>query len=116
MEKGSVTLTFISCPELFCCLREKYTFTSAEKYRSMHFTEKKLLQMSEKVSPLSAHTDTPSVRIKTIREEQLFYKIIRRCGMKGYFTDNGYMGYVDGKYELFVSESEYIEYIGGEAA
>lgn len=36
--------------------------------------------------------------------------------MKGYFTDNGYMGYVDGRYELFVSESEYIEYMRGDAA
>ena len=31
--------------------------------------------------------------------------------MKGYHTDNGYMGYVDGRYVLFASESDYIEYI-----
>ncbi len=31
--------------------------------------------------------------------------------MKGYDTSNGYMGYVDGKYMLFVSEEEYREYI-----
>lgn len=31
--------------------------------------------------------------------------------MKGYTTDNGYMGYVDGKYILFVSESEYYEWM-----
>ncbi len=32
--------------------------------------------------------------------------------MKGYFTDNGYMGYVDGRYVLFASESDYIEFAG----
>ncbi len=31
--------------------------------------------------------------------------------MKGYTTAEGYMGYVDGKYMLFASESEYREYI-----
>ena len=30
--------------------------------------------------------------------------------MKGYFTDGGYMGYVDGRYMLFASESEYREF------
>lgn len=33
--------------------------------------------------------------------------------MKGYVTDNGFMGYVDGRYVLFASESDYMEYIGG---
>ena len=31
--------------------------------------------------------------------------------MKGYDTQNGYMGYVDGGYMLFVSEEEYREYM-----
>ena len=31
--------------------------------------------------------------------------------MKGYYTAYGYMGYVDGKYILFATESEYIDYI-----
>ena len=31
--------------------------------------------------------------------------------MKGYTTDNGYMGYVDGKYMLFADEDDYREYI-----
>lgn len=31
--------------------------------------------------------------------------------MKGYTTDNGYMGYVDGRYMLFADESDYREYI-----
>lgn len=30
---------------------------------------------------------------------------------KGYFTDNGFYGYVDGEYMLFATESDYIEYI-----
>ena len=31
--------------------------------------------------------------------------------MKGYYTAYGYMGYVNGKYQLFATEAEYIEYI-----
>ena len=30
--------------------------------------------------------------------------------MKGYVTDSGYMGYVDGRYVLFAIESDYVEY------
>lgn len=31
--------------------------------------------------------------------------------MKGYVTSGGYMGYVDGGYILFASESDYREYL-----
>ena len=31
--------------------------------------------------------------------------------MKGYATAEGYMGFVNGRYMLFVSESEYSEYM-----
>lgn len=31
--------------------------------------------------------------------------------MKGYTTSEGYMGFVDGRYMLFASESEYREYL-----
>ena len=31
--------------------------------------------------------------------------------MKGYNTDKGYMGYVDGRYMLFASEEEYYDYM-----
>jgi len=31
--------------------------------------------------------------------------------MKGYYTAYGYMGYVNGKYMLFATEAEYIDYI-----
>ena len=33
--------------------------------------------------------------------------------MKGYFTDSGYMGYVDGRYVLIASESDYVEFTRG---
>ncbi len=31
--------------------------------------------------------------------------------MKGYITADGYMGLVDGRYILFASENEYLEYL-----
>lgn len=31
--------------------------------------------------------------------------------MKGYYTNSGYMGYVNGTYILFATESDYIEYV-----
>ena len=31
--------------------------------------------------------------------------------MKGYNTDNGYMGYVDGEYILYASEADYLEWM-----
>ena len=31
--------------------------------------------------------------------------------MKGYNTDNGYMGYVDGEYILFASVADYLEWM-----
>lgn len=31
--------------------------------------------------------------------------------VKGYIVPYGYMGYVDGKYILFATEAEYIDYI-----
>lgn len=31
--------------------------------------------------------------------------------MKGFHTDNGFMGYVDGEYVLFASESDYYDYM-----
>ena len=33
--------------------------------------------------------------------------------MKGYYTDSGYMGFVDGRYILFACESDYLECIRG---
>jgi hypothetical protein len=37
-------------------------------------------------------------------------KRIRRLTMKGYSTDSGYMGYVDGRYILFCSEGDFLDY------
>ena len=34
--------------------------------------------------------------------------------MKGYFVEYGYMGYVDGKYQLFADEQDYREAFGEE--
>ncbi len=31
--------------------------------------------------------------------------------MKGYFTDSGFLGLVDGEYMLFASEEDYYDYI-----
>lgn len=31
--------------------------------------------------------------------------------MKGYLVSDGYMGYVDGRYMLFASETDYMEYM-----
>lgn len=31
--------------------------------------------------------------------------------MKGYYVSSGYMGYVDGSYQLFADESDYMEYV-----
>lgn len=31
--------------------------------------------------------------------------------MKGYATNNGFMGYVDGEYMLFADENDYREYL-----
>ncbi len=31
--------------------------------------------------------------------------------MKGYNTEDGYMGYVDGEYQLFASEADYVEWM-----
>lgn len=31
--------------------------------------------------------------------------------MKGYTVESGYMGYVDGEYMLFASETDYVDYL-----
>ena len=33
--------------------------------------------------------------------------------MKGHVPDSGYMGYVEGRYVLFASEGDYVEYTRG---
>ena len=34
--------------------------------------------------------------------------------MKGYVTNEGFMGYVEGSYMLFASEADYLEYVDEE--
>jgi len=34
--------------------------------------------------------------------------------MKGYFTENGYMGLVGGEYMLFADERDYIDYLAAQ--
>lgn len=36
----------------------------------------------------------------------------KETAMKGYVTYDGYMGYINGNYMLFASESDYEEYMG----
>lgn len=31
--------------------------------------------------------------------------------LKGYYVSYGYMGYINGKYKLFATETEYKEYV-----
>ena len=38
-------------------------------------------------------------------------KIQEAVKMKGYIVNNGYMGYVEGSYILFASESDYREHL-----
>lgn len=33
--------------------------------------------------------------------------------IKGYYVPYGYMGYVNGHYQLFATEADYIEYVTG---
>lgn len=48
--------------------------------------------------------------IITMSEEDGHIKALQEAVMKGYSVSNGYMGYVDGRYMLFVSQEEYREY------
>ena len=52
---------------------------------------------------------TSSYRIKTIEGSKQIYT--RRSAMKGYLNEDGYMGFVNGRYILFASEAEYEEYM-----
>ena len=52
---------------------------------------------------------TPWFRIKTIKGSNQIYT--RRSAMKGYLNEDGYMGFVNGRYILFASEAEYEEYM-----
>ena len=40
----------------------------------------------------------------------------RSTEMKGYYSDRGFYGYVDGRYVLFSDETDYYEYVEENAA
>ena len=47
-----------------------------------------------------------------IGNKNIFVKEVPQ--MKGFYVGNGYMGLVEGKYMLFISEEEYEEYLRDE--
>lgn len=51
--------------------------------------------------------DTSFCRMSITKQRELILK--GGLAMKGYFTAEGYMGYIDGEYRLFVSYDEYRE-------
>lgn len=55
---------------------------------------------------LVLYSEYRSKIVKTLRQ--------RRTDMKGYNTENGYMGYVNGQYQLFASEADYREWMEDE--
>lgn len=55
---------------------------------------------------LVQYTEYRSKIVKALRK--------RRTDMKGYNTENGYMGYVNGQYQLFASEADYREWMEDE--
>ena len=36
--------------------------------------------------------------------------------MKGYIVDSGYMGFVDGRYELFATEDDYLDFMAAQVS
>lgn len=50
-------------------------------------------------------------KLITSNKTETKLKKVRYSMMKGYYTDNGYMGYINGSYRLFADESDYREYL-----
>ena len=48
-------------------------------------------------------------KLITSNKTETKLKKARYSMMKGYYTDNGYMGYINGSYRLFADESDYKE-------
>ena len=48
-------------------------------------------------------------KLITSNKTETKLKKVRYSMMKGYYTDNGYMGYINGSYRLFADESDYRE-------
>ena len=89
---------------LFCCF---YHYILGRISISTKKLKKKSGEYRE--ASLYKHMYTSSYRIKTIEESKQIYT--RRSAMKGYLNEDGYMGFVNGRYILFASEAEYEEYM-----
>ncbi len=51
---------------------------------------------------------TGKIKCIGIRQRKITKK---ETEMKGYLVSEGYMGFVDGRYMLFASEADYLEYV-----
>ena len=49
--------------------------------------------------------------IKFAKFASYIMKEVNNMILKGYYTNSGYMGFVDGKYLLFASEQDYEEFV-----
>ena len=56
-------------------------------------------------------SDSSSCNLLLSKKRKLDIIRKERRVMKGYNTENGYMGYVDGGYQLFASEADYLEWL-----
>ena len=56
-------------------------------------------------------SDSSSCNLLLSKKRKLDIIRKERRAMKGYNTENGYMGYVDGGYQLFASEADYLEWL-----
>lgn len=78
------------------------------------------MKKSLKNTPIRTQNRSGTTWMSGFMYSHLFYtgnirkskKVIKEdWQMKGYNTSNGYMGYVDGKYLLFASDTEYFEFM-----
>ena len=82
-----------NCPR--CCANAERSFAIQGRVIVQHASTMKVEAGTEIALLLPVQTDS----------------IERSRIMKGYMTAEGYMGYVGGRYILFVSESEYLDYM-----
>ena len=69
--------------------------------------------------PLSIHVDNEAVMISSKGKQSSGNRRLHQREdkiMKGYNTEAGYVGYVNGTYILFASEADYREYMEEDAA
>ena len=84
-----------------------------ESNRKKSFIEMKKVQLIHSCTPVfkGVFLDTRWYRLRadkrTVKQKPI---LSGGTAMKGYFTESGYMGYVDGRYVLFACEKEYFEF------